>query len=148
MVYFLMFNNPSTATTPEQFITEVEESRRDDVQKLFDFVNKLVPEDMQPIIANGMISWGKFHYKSKSGREGDWYLLMLTNRKTGISFYVCATDGNEYLAEQKKKELGKAIIGKSCIRFKKLSDLNLAALEKVIKKAVELYKAGKFMGYE
>ena len=32
-----------------------------------------------------------------------------------------------------KKDLGKVSVGKSCIRFKKLSDLNLVTLKKVIK---------------
>jgi len=42
-------------------------------------------------------------------------------------------DNGEYVAEKNKHELGKVSVGKSCIRFKKVGDLNLDALKKIIK---------------
>jgi len=41
------------------------------------------------------------------------------------------------LAEKYKGKLGKVDAGKSCIRFKKLQDVNLKELEKPIKKATK-----------
>jgi hypothetical protein len=41
----------------------------------------------------------------------------------------------EYVAEKYKEKLGKVSVGKSCIRFKKLEDLNLETFKKVIKEA-------------
>jgi hypothetical protein len=46
--------------------------------------------------------------------------------------YVCAVHNGEYLAEKHAKELGKVSVGKSCIRFKKVEDLNLPVLKKII----------------
>jgi hypothetical protein len=46
---------------------------------------------------------------------------------------VCALEDWKYVAEKYKSELGKVSVGKSCIRFKKLEDLDLKGLEKVIK---------------
>ena len=43
----------------------------------------------------------------------------------------------EYLAEKYKEDLGKVNVGRSCIRFKKLKDVDLKALEKVIKLAAK-----------
>jgi len=41
------------------------------------------------------------------------------------------------VAEKFKKELGKANIGRSCIRFKKVADINLTTLKKVLKVAAK-----------
>ena len=49
--------------------------------------------------------------------------------------YVSAVDRKgRYLAEQAKTKLGKASVGKSCIRFKKLADLDIDALRDVLTK--------------
>ena len=57
-----------------------------------------------------------------------------------ISLYLCATDGNGYLAEQNRERLGKVSVGKSCIRFKDLNDLNLKVAMELIRKAAKLVK--------
>jgi len=63
--------------------------------------------------------------------------VALASQKNYISLYVCAIQKEEYIAEKNKDELGKVSVGKSCIRFKKLEDLNLITLEKVIKFAAK-----------
>jgi hypothetical protein len=52
-----------------------------------------------------------------------------------MSLYICSIDNGKYLAEKYKNELGKVSVGKSCVRFKKIDDLNLQTLKKVIKPA-------------
>lgn len=50
---------------------------------------------------------------------------------------MCAVVNGKYLAEAHKKELGKVNVGKSCIRLKKVNDLNLETLKNVIKAAAK-----------
>ena len=54
-----------------------------------------------------------------------------------MSIYVCAVVEGKYLAETYAKELGKVSVGKSCIRFKKLEDVHLPTLKKLIVLAAE-----------
>jgi hypothetical protein len=54
-----------------------------------------------------------------------------------MSIYICSVEYGQYIAEKYKNELGKVNVGKSCIRFKKLTDLNLQTLETVIKIAAK-----------
>jgi hypothetical protein len=54
-----------------------------------------------------------------------------------VSLYVCSIIDGEYVAEKYKKVLGKVSVGKSCIRFKKLEDVNLPVLKKVIQLAAK-----------
>lgn len=59
-----------------------------------------------------------------------------TNAKTHqqyISLYCCAADDDGYVAEQFKERLPKANIGKSCVRFKRLSDLDEEVLKELIR---------------
>jgi hypothetical protein len=65
----------------------------------------------------------------------EWHTVGLASQKNYISLYVCAVMDGKYIAETYKKDLGNVKVGKSCISFKKLSDLNLDGLKKVLKAA-------------
>src|SRR5688572_29359690 len=122
----------TAAKTPEEYIAMIDDkSRREQIQKLHDLILKTVP-DQKPFIISGMIGYGSFHYKSKSGREGDWCLIALASQKNYISVYICASDGKQYVPEKYKESFPKANIGRSCIRFKKIEDIDLEVLKKVL----------------
>jgi len=125
---------PTAAKTPEEYLEMIPEPDRTEVKKLFKLIKEEMPKD-KPYIVSGMIGFRSEHYKTKSGREGDWPLIALASRKNYISFYVCAAKGNEYIAETYKKELPKASIGRSCIRFNKMEDIDPKILRKIIKEA-------------
>jgi hypothetical protein len=130
-----MFKN-TPAKTPEEYIALIDEPRRGEIQKIHEFVMKTVP-NLKPHIMAGMIGYGNYHYKYASGREGDWAIIALASQKKYISVYVCASDGKEYVAEKYKKELAPASCGKSCIRYKKIDDINFNILKKVILEGVK-----------
>ena len=126
----------SDATTPEEYIAQVEEKRRGDIQKLHELVREVAPE-LEPTMEFKMLGYGKFHYKYKTGREGDWMKIGIANNKQYISLYCCAADENGYVAEQFKERLPKANIGKSCVRFKRVSDLDEDALRDLIRASAD-----------
>lgn len=128
------------AKTPEEYIENLDEPRKSEVLLLHKLILKTVPK-LTPYIETGMLGYGRFHYKSKSGREGDWAIIGLASQKNYISLYICATEDNEYIAEKNKSLFPKASIGKSCIRIKKTSDIDLKKLAEIFKKAE---KAGGF----
>lgn len=125
---------PTAAKTPEEHLNMLSEPDKTETIKVFDLIKEEVPND-KPYIVSGMIGFKSQHYKSKTGREGDWPLVALASRKNYISLYVCAADGKEYIAEKYKKDLAKADIGRSSIRIKKIKDLNINILRKIIKEA-------------
>lgn len=126
-----MYGN-SDAKTHEEYIAEVEEKRRDDIQQFHDLIRKTAPE-LEPTMEFGMLGYGKFHYKYKSGREGDWMKVGVANNKQYISLYCCSADERGYVAERYKDRLPKANIGKSCVRFRRLSDLDQETLTELIR---------------
>lgn len=81
-----------------------------------------------------IIGFGSYHYKYSTGHEGDAPLIGFSPRKAAFSLYV--TDpGNDN--EKLLNELGKYKMGKSCIYFKKLDDLNLHVLEKLSRATID-----------
>ena len=81
-----------------------------------------------------IIGFGSYHYKSERSRqEGDWPLVGFSPRKTAISLYVY-TGAKEHV--HLLDGLGKYKMGKACIYIKKLSDINLEALKKLMKETI------------
>lgn len=136
---------PTTAKSVSDYLNKVDEPRRSDMKQLHALIRKVVPQYI-PFLISGMIGYGKYHYKYASGREGDWSIVALASQKNYISVYVCAVKGGKYLAEYYKKEFPKASIGKSCIRFKRIEDIDLKVLQKLLKEAAQLAKSGKMPG--
>jgi len=130
--------NPSlTSTTPEQYIAQLDEPRREQVGRLHDLIRTTVPE-LEPYMESGMIGYGRYHFRYTTGREGDWCLLGLASHKRYISLYVTAEDGRGgYLAEGYRDRLPKADIGKSCVRFQRLDDLDQEALRELVREAAK-----------
>lgn len=85
-----------------------------------------------------IIGFGVYHYKSERSRqEGDWPLVGFSPRKAAISLYVyTGAKEHEHLLEG----LGKFKMGKACIYVKKLSDINLDVLRKIIRESIVYLK--------
>ena len=130
---------PANTQTAEQYIATLPEERRAAVQALHDAIRKAAPK-LEPHIASGMLGYGKYRYKYASGRVGEAAVVSLASQKNHISLYLCATENGEYVAEKNKERLGNVSVGRSCIRFKKLEDLNLEVAMKLVKKAPALMK--------
>jgi Domain of unknown function (DU1801) len=81
-----------------------------------------------------IVGFGSYHYKYASGREGDWMLTAFSPRKQNITLYLYGGfDGRDELMAQ----LGKHSCGKACIYIKRLSDVHLPTLKKLIKGSVK-----------
>ncbi len=106
------------------------------MQFLHQFIQKSVPK-LKPHFAYNMIGYGTFPYRNYKKELIKWPVIALANQKNYLSIYLCATDNGKYVAEILKKELGKVSVGRSCIRFKKLSDLSLVGLKKALRLAAK-----------
>jgi len=131
---------PTSANSVNEYIEMIPEPRKSDILALDKMILEIAP-NLDRKLYNSIIGYGSYHYKGKSGREGEWFVIGLASQKNYISLYICATDGEKYMAEQYIDRLPKASIGKSCVRFKTLSDVDLRVLRELIQ------KGSKFEGY-
>ena len=127
---------PVNAKSVEEYFDMLPEERRVSMEFLHDFIQKNAPK-LKPNFIYNMPGYGSFEYKNSKKEVLNWPVIALASQKNYISIYVCAVDKGEYIAEKYKKELGKVSVGRSCIRFKKIKDLNLEVLGRVIKLAAK-----------
>ena len=129
------------AQTHEQYIAAVDVSRRPDIQRLHDLVREVAPE-LQPTMEFGILGYGRYSYRYASGREGEWMRIGIANNKQYISLYCCVGDDDGYVAERYRERLPRANIGRSCVRFKRLADLDEGTLRELIREAADIAGSG------
>ena len=127
---------PTKAKDVKGYLAAVPKERKDIMLFLHDFIQKAVPK-LKPYFAYNMLGYGSFPYRNYKKEMIRWPIIALANQKQYVSVYVCALENGKYIAERHKKELGKVSVGKSCIRLRKLEDVNLPVLKKVIQKAAK-----------
>jgi hypothetical protein len=120
-----------------------DDQRAQDIERLDELIRDTLPDLEVVRESEDMIGYGPFHYRYASGREGDTYRVSVANRKAGISLYVlCVTSDGRYLAESRADAFPKANVGKSCVRFKRLDDLDETALRELLAEAGRLPARG------
>lgn len=127
---------PTKAKSVKEYIDSVPDERKESIVFLHNFIQKVAPK-LKPHFANNMLGYGSFPYKNYKKEMVKWPIIALANQKQYMSMYVCAVKDGQYIAERHKNELGKVTVGRSCISFKTVKDLNLPALKKVLKEATK-----------
>ncbi len=126
-----------TELSVEDYINNIpDEKRQKDIRELvqvFEETSGFSPK----MWGEAIIGFGSYHYKYASGHEGDAPLAGLSNRVAQISIYVYPEDE---LREKLLVELGKVKSAKACIYIKKLEDINVDVLKKIVKNSVDNIK--------
>lgn len=113
----------------DDFINGVEdEARREDCRTIAELMSRITGEEPKMWGAS-IVGFGTYHYKYASGREGDWMKMGFSPRKQNLTLYIM--DGFDKYDELMAK-LGKHKTGKSCLYVKRLSDIDMKVLEKLI----------------
>jgi len=123
---------PTKATTVKGYLDAVSPERKELIAFVHSFIQKTVPS-LKPHFAYNMLGYGSFPYTNAKKEQVGWPVIALANQKQYVSVYICSVVDGKYVAESHKKELGNVSVGKSCIRFKKIEDLDLEGLKKVLK---------------
>jgi len=76
-----------------------------------------------------IVGFGNFKYKTKAGKEGEWFLIGFTPNKDKISIHLMHGLENETALLSK---LGKHKIGKGCLYIKRLSDIDIETLKELM----------------
>ena len=88
---------------------------------------------MPAMWGSNIVGFGSYHYVYASGREGDWPLTAFSPRKQNITLYIVA--GFEQY-EGLLAKLGRHSCGKSCLYIKRLSDVHVPTLKKLVTASV------------
>ena len=127
---------------PDAYLDSLDEPRASDMREVDAMIRDAAP-DWERYMAGRFIGYGRFRYRYATGREGETSRLGLASNKQYISLYVQCTKDGAYLAETYVERLPHASIGKSCVRFKRLDDVDREALRDLITEAHTLPGAGE-----
>ena len=86
---------------------------------------------------SSIIGFGVYHYVGKSGREGDWFLAGFSPRKQSLTFYML---GGWEQQTALLAQLGKHSLGKGCLYVKRLEDVNMSILKRLMAESVKRAK--------
>lgn len=129
-----------TELSVESFLdTIADEGVRDDCAALVKLMKKVTGAKPK-MWGTSIVGFGQYHYKYESGHEGDSCLTGFSPRKQNITLYVMPG-----FAEQSdlQPKLGKHKAGKGCIYIKRLTDVDVKVLEKMIDHSVK-HLQGKY----
>lgn len=120
-----------------EFIENIENpKKREDAYQLLDIFTETTgyPAKMW---GTSIIGFGSYHYKYKSGHEGDAPFVGFSPRKAKISLYLAT---GEPKREELLNQLGKHTTGKACVYVNKLSDIDVTILKLLIDQSVNFLK--------
>jgi hypothetical protein len=118
----------------DDFLNAIKDEQvREDCWAIVDIMQKATRAKPQ-MWGSSIVGFGSYHYKYASGREMDWMLVAFSPRKQNITLYI--SPGFEGYGELLAK-LGKHSCGKACIYIKRLSDVHLPTLKKLINGSVK-----------
>ena len=123
-----------TKRSVDAFLKSIpDEQKRKDAFTLADIMRKTTKAE--PVMwGSSIVGFGTYRYKYASGREGDWPLTGFSPRKQNLTLYIMS--GFEQYDEL-LKSLGKFKTGKACLYVKRLDDIDLPTLRKLIKQSVQ-----------
>ncbi len=87
-----------------------------------------------------IIGFGSYHYKYASGHEGDAPLVGFSPRKNEFALYLSSLFDQR---DELLKKFGKHKTSKACIYFKKMEDIDVEILKKMITNSLEYMKKSK-----
>ena len=128
-------NDPSV----DKFLSSIkDDQQRTDCLAIFELMKKLTGESAV-MWGKARVGFGSFHYRGKTS-EGDWFHVGFSPRKQDLVLYLhCELEKQTAILET----LGKHKIGKSCLYIRKLDDVHIPTLKKLIKQA---YKSPAIAG--
>jgi hypothetical protein len=129
------------------YLGDQPEPKRADMRALHRLILNVSPDcrlwfldgrnDDGKIVSNPNIGYGHRVIDYAGGRTRDFYRIGLSANTSGISIYILGIADKTFLARTYGQRLGKASISGYCIRFRRLSDIDMAVLEEAIRFGLE-----------
>ena len=114
---------PTAPVEPDVWLAALDDVRRPQLEELDARIQRIAP-DARRYVDHGFLSYGRYAYRGRSGRSGEWMCLALASNKAYISLYAGPT-GVEAYADR----LPKASLGRGCIRFKRNTDVDMDVID-------------------
>jgi len=126
-----------TGASVADFLNSIPEpQKREDclaIAKMMQAATRAAPKIWGPSI----VGFGHCLLVYPNGREMDWMQIAFSPRKANITLYLT----EDVLKSDLMAKLGKSACGKGCLYIKKLSDVDVPTLKKLVQETVRQRKA-------
>jgi hypothetical protein len=85
---------------------------------------------------SNIVGFGSYQMQYASGRAGDWPIVAFSPRKPHTTLYICGFPDRQALVDK----LGKHHMAGSCLHIKRLSDVDLGVLKRLVTGSVKEMK--------
>jgi hypothetical protein len=126
----------------EKYLNYLQENGRTDLASLHQIIKRLHPNvrlwffdgknPVGKIVSNPNIGYGKTILESSSGVLREYYRIGISQTQKGISIYIMNLKNKNTLTEMFGALTPKVKITSYCIQMKRLSDMPVEALERLI----------------
>lgn len=119
----------------EDFLDSIKDDQtRKDCWTIVDIMEKATKAKAR-MWGSNIVGFGAYQYIYASGREGTWMLTAFAPRKKNITLYIASGfEGYDELRNQLGAGTGG---GQSCIYIKRLSDIHVPTLKKLVAASVK-----------
>ena len=143
------------ADTPEEYIEQIPEERKEPINKIRGIINKNLPKGFEEGILYKMLGWYVPHSKYPDGYHCDpktpLPFMNLASQKNFIALYHSGIYAKKdlydwFVSEYPKHCKRKLDMGKSCVRFKYIDDIPYDLIEELCQKMtvdewIEIYES-------
>lgn len=127
-----------TKASVEAFVKKVSDAqKRADTQAVIAMMREATKEE--PVMwGPSIIGFGSYRYEYASGQTGDWPIIGLSPRAQSLTLYIMP--GFDELDADLMKRLGPHKSAKSCLYIKRLSDIDMGVLKKIVHNSIARMK--------
>jgi hypothetical protein len=123
-----------TEASVDDFLDRIENDQvRDDCRTIAGIMEKAAKAPPR-MWGSSIVGFGTMRCTYANGREAEWMLTAFSPRKQNITLYLGHLDQQRELLTK----LGTHSCGKGCLYIKRLSDVHLPTLTKLVKSSVAL----------
>lgn len=119
---------PTDASVEEYIASRGSEPQRTDCAELMNLLKKVTGQEPR-MWGESIVGYGSYRYTYESGRTGEAPVAGFAIRGRELVVYLMAEEDHQRVLLSK---LGKHKLGKSCLYFKRLSDLDRSVLEQLV----------------
>ena len=123
---------PTDVSAESHIAAIADEQQRNDAQTLVTLMRR-VTKQRPRMWGPSIVGFGSYHYKYASGHEGDSALAAFAVRGSELVVYIAeGFEGRDALLAK----LGKHRSGKVCVYIRRVADVDLKVLEKLVARSV------------
>ena len=122
---------PTKVSVESHIAAIANDEQRNDAQSLVVLMRKVTKQEPR-MWGPSIVGFGSYHYKYASGHEGDSALAAFAARGRELVVYIAGFEGRDVLLAK----LGEHKTGKVCVYIRRLANVDLKVLEKLVARSV------------